>query len=999
MIVSVSAVSAAEDIADSTDLAASDDSTPLEVDEAIDDVQADPESTEPVETGNFTALQTLINEGGNNVTLDKDYTRVVDENDIEITKDFTIDGQGKYTIDAKSLGGIFKVNEGKTLTLKGLTLTNGQSDEGAAVYVYDDAKLNVDNVKFVDNAANKGGAISSYGIVVIDNSLFDGNALTDKMGEGLAIYSEGTLTINNTEFTNNPRKLANRTNGDQTSGVIANVDSDLYVYNSNFTNNSAIYGGVICSDSEVDASTVVDNCRFIENTGYSGGVISTYGVDLTVKDSYFEANVAYGDGSEGYTAAAGAIYVAASTGNNKISASTFKNNKAHDGANPAGGAILLEDSCAVIYDCEFDGNYASGIGGAIAISKFDESVDVTITKSNFTNNKADNKGGAIFSMEDSKLKVSESKFEGNTAENGTAIFNKGDLTVSNNTFGENDKIESETEVSKDGSKVTIDPIANVTYGNPVVINIKIENRTNNVTVSVDHIDEEGMQPDIENLNYTIEGNVVTIYGLDAGEYKVQIANIGDNNYETDAEIELFNVTKAAPTFDANYVVDEFGEIFVTATVNEDATLFVSFKVDNDTDYENIEDGVAKYRFNLYDKDTHNLTVTYKGDGNYLEASKNLTVTLTKDFPVIEIINASVNEYGAIVVNANITKGISGNVTFEFRNTDTNKTMTVPIAIGENGTIEYDELEAFEKGFYDVGITYGANDKYYAAYAFTYVDVNKTVPTMDYTVKVVGGEVSIAVTLPANITGNLTVIYPSGYNETVNITNGSATINAVFMKETGDLAITASFAGNDQYYAKEAIIGFVIKEATLVKTSAVSVVYTNNAKVTVKLTNLVTNKAIAGAPIEITVNGKTYKGNTDKNGKAVITIPANMIPKKYTAKVVYKGTDRLESDFDEINFIVKKAKAKITAKKKTFKKSKKVKKYTITLKDNKGKAIKKAKVSIKVGKKTFTAKTNAKGKAVFKLKKLTKKAKYNAKVTFKGNKYFNKVTKKVKITIK
>ena len=48
---------------------------------------------------------------------------------------------------------------------------------------------------------------------------------------------------------------------------------------------------------------------------------------------------------------------------------------------------------------------------------------------------------------------------------------------------------------------------------------------------------------------------------------------------------------------------------------------------------------------------------------------------------------------------------------------------------------------------------------------------------------------------------------------------------------------------------------------------------------------------------------------------------------------------------------------------------------------------------------FTAKTNSKGKATFKIKKLTKRGKYTAAVTFAGNKYYNKVTKKVKITVK
>ena len=85
---------------------------------------------------------------------------------------------------------------------------------------------------------------------------------------------------------------------------------------------------------------------------------------------------------------------------------------------------------------------------------------------------------------------------------------------------------------------------------------------------------------------------------------------------------------------------------------------------------------------------------------------------------------------------------------------------------------------------------------------------------------------------------------------------------------------------------------------------------------------------------------------------------------------------------------------------TTKKSVKTKKYTIVLKDNTGKAMKKVKVTLKIkGKKTITVKTNSKGKATFKIKKLTKKGTYKSTVTYKGNKYYNKVTKKVKIKVK
>ena len=62
-------------------------------------------------------------------------------------------------------------------------------------------------------------------------------------------------------------------------------------------------------------------------------------------------------------------------------------------------------------------------------------------------------------------------------------------------------------------------------------------------------------------------------------------------------------------------------------------------------------------------------------------------------------------------------------------------------------------------------------------------------------------------------------------------------------------------------------------------------------------------------------------------------------------------------------------------------------------------MKNTKVYLKVNKKTYTAKTNSKGVATFKITKLTKKGKYTAAVTYSGSSYYNKVTKNVKITIK
>ena len=91
--------------------------------------------------------------------------------------------------------------------------------------------------------------------------------------------------------------------------------------------------------------------------------------------------------------------------------------------------------------------------------------------------------------------------------------------------------------------------------------------------------------------------------------------------------------------------------------------------------------------------------------------------------------------------------------------------------------------------------------------------------------------------------------------------------------------------------------------------------------------------------------------------------------------------------------------KLTAKAKSFKAATKTKKYVATLKDAKGKAVTNVKLTLKVNKKTYTATTNSKGKATFKIKNLTKKGKYNATIKFAGNKSYKAVSRKVKITVK
>lgn len=199
------------------------------------------------------------------------------------------------------------------------------------------------------------------------------------------------------------------------------------------------------------------------------------------------------------------------------------------------------------------------------------------------------------------------------------------------------------------------------------------------------------------------------------------------------------------------------------------------------------------------------------------------------------------------------------------------------------------------------------------------------------------------------------------------------------------------------------------------------VTTKDNSVIITLTDINTNKPIAGVEVAIINNDKVFAyRETDSTGQIVLD---NLLG-TYNFEFSYPGdeyvgyaptslnktftfTKNQTSDSQSnpektpdtpTNKKTVKKTSKITAKKVTFKKSKKVKKYTITLKSGKN-PIKKVKVTLKVKGKTYKATTNAKGKATFKITKLTKKGTFTAKISFKGNALYKAVSKSIKIKVK
>ena len=230
-----------------------------------------------------------VDENGTVTIADGTYSGTGNTN-LTITKNMNITGQSQKgtIIDGTNTNWIFKINNGVTVNIQNLTLTNGNttSDGGA---IYNQGTINsLSGCTFTGNTANgSGGAIYNQGTInSLSGCTFTGNIAT--YGAGGAIYNQGTITsVSGCTFTGNRATYA--------GGAIYNQRNINSVSGCTFNSNTATtFGGAICNQGTINS---LSGCTFTGNTATNGGAINNFAVINSVSGCTFTGNTATNGGA------------------------------------------------------------------------------------------------------------------------------------------------------------------------------------------------------------------------------------------------------------------------------------------------------------------------------------------------------------------------------------------------------------------------------------------------------------------------------------------------------------------------------------------------------------------------------------------------------------------------------------------------------------------------------------------------------------------------------
>ena len=325
----------------------------------------------------------------------------VNYGEIVINKNLTIEGKTSAVLDANAsaLGAnahrIFHVESGKTLTLKNLTLKNGKKAGGNGGGIYSEGTLTLENTNIEGCTATNGGAISNRGTLTITGGTFSKNTATSNGG---AIYSNsGTVTLNNA-----------------TIGGTSAADA-----------NKAQNGGGICLDGASSTGTMnsgtisYNEAKHLTTVSQGGGIYILNSASFTMNDGTISNNKSIKNSSA--VSYGGGVCIKGNGSSGNHAKFIFKGGSiTSNTANYGGGVQMTEGGIFEMGGTSqipsITGNTASpGDGGGVAVGGA-----MKMMGGRIADNTAEN-GGGIFlwssRAEQISLDMSGGLIQGNTAAN------------------------------------------------------------------------------------------------------------------------------------------------------------------------------------------------------------------------------------------------------------------------------------------------------------------------------------------------------------------------------------------------------------------------------------------------------------------------------------------------------------------------------------------------------------------------------------------------------
>ena len=438
------------------------------------------------------------------------------------------------------------------------------------------------------------------------------------------------------------------------------------------------------------------------------------------------------------------------------------------------------------------------------------------------------------------------------------------------------------KVTKNNSTVGITP-QTISVGENEVITFTLpDDATGNLTVVVND----------KTYNVPVDGGnaTLTIPGLFAGNYTIDVTYNGDGKYASSTNSTKFEVEKAKVSSDDIKVVDQ-GNGTVVVVVPSDLTGEISIKVGDDTYNGTIEDGKAVITLDKVAPGTYDVDVIYSGDGNHTNASTTASVTTNKEQAPISASADPIKVGDAATVVVELPDGATGNVTIEI---DGVKYTTDNIT-GGKATFT---IENLTNGTKTIAVEYSGDDTYRANHTTATIEVSKVTPEVKMDIKVDDDTAIIEVTAPDDATGTV-LIDVDGTGYYVNLTEGKGKLILMDMAG-GNHDVSAVYLGNDKYGPSDAnVSSFEVSDVpSTVSVEVDNITYGDKAVIEV------TVPSDATGTVTVTIGGKPYEANVT-NGKATIIVP-DLKADNYTVEASYSGDGKYASSSGSTKLEVSKA---------------------------------------------------------------------------------------------